>query len=149
MKPRFGPSVRPGEATGALLRLEGRDALGLLHRISTQSLDDLGPGQARSTLFCDNPGRLLHRACVAVPRARGVWLLRDDAPTLPLHDFIERFVFREDVRSEVPREDWSVHLTPRDSAGEPGTVREQSGLPHEVRVHPDFSLVLAPPGTPP
>ena len=151
MEHRSGALARPGEVTGTLLRLEGKDALGLLHRISTQSLDDLAPGEARLTLFCDHRGRLLHRACVAVTADHAVWLLRDDAPTLPLHDFIDRFVFREDVRLGVPREDWSVHLVPREpggSAGEVGTVREREGLPHEVRMRPDFWLALVPPGTP-
>jgi len=146
-----GPVARPGEAFGTLLRLEGKDALPLLHRISTQKLDDLAPGRARATLFCDYRGRLLHRAWVAVTSDRAVWLLRDDAPTLALNDFLERFVFREDVRLGVPREDWSVRLMPRDpgqEAPEPGAVRESGGLPHEVRVRPEFSLVLVPPGVP-
>src|SRR5437867_3702943 len=143
MEPRTGAVARPGEVTGTLLRLEGKEALTLLHRISTQSLDDLAPGEARPTLFCDHRGRLLHRACVAATADRAVWLLRDDAPVLPLHDFIDRFVFREDVRLGVPRENWSVHLVPREPDGaarEPAAVRERGGLPHEVRIRPDFSL---------
>ena len=146
-----GPITRPGETFGTLLRLEGKDALPLLHRISTQKLDDLAPGRARATLFCDYRGRLLHRAWVAVTSDRAVWLLRDDAPTLALNDFLERFVFREDVRLGVPREDWSVRLMPRDpgqATPEPGAVRESDGLPHEVRVRPEFSLALVPPGVP-
>src|SRR5437867_3998747 len=146
------PITRPGEAFGTLLRLEGKDALPLLHRISTQKLDDLAPGRARATLFCDYRGRLLHRAWVAVTSDRAVWLLRDDAPTRALHDFLERFVFREEVHFGVPREDWSVRLMPRElgqEAPEPGAVRESGGLPHEARVRPEFSLVLVPPGAPP
>ena len=86
--------MRPGQATGTLLRLEGKDSLALLHRISTQSLLELAPGQACATLFCDYRGRLLHRAWVAVTSDHVVWLVRDDAPTLPLADFVERFIFR-------------------------------------------------------
>ena len=137
----------PGQVSGTLLRLEGRDALTLLHRISTQSLLDLGPGQASATLFCDPRGRLLHRVCVAVTADHAVWLLRDDAPTIPLADFIERFIFREDVRSGVPRQDWSVRPRPGGLGLEPGTVRERDGLPHEVQTRPDWALVLVPPGT--
>jgi folate-binding protein YgfZ len=141
--------TRPGQATGTLLRLEGRDALTLLHRISTQSLLDLGPGQACATLFCDPRGRLLHRVCVAVTADHAVWLVRDDAPTIPLADFIERFIFREDVRAGVPRQDWSVHAVPGRLGLEPGAVRERDGLPHEIQTRPDWALVLVPPGTPP
>src|SRR5258706_12135430 len=104
------PGARPGQVTGTLLCLEGRDALALLHRISTQSLLDLAPGQAAATLFCDFRGRLLHRAIVAVTRDRVVWLLRDDAPALPPAAFLARFLFREDVRGTGPPEGWAGRL---------------------------------------
>ncbi len=138
------PGARPGQVTGTLLCLEGRDALALLHRISTQSLLDLAPGQAAATLFCDFRGRLLHRAIVAVTGDRVVWLLRDDAPALPLADFLARFVFREDVRVTVPREDWSVRLVAGDVGLAPGAVREREGQPHEVQIRPGWALALVP-----
>jgi len=141
--------TRPGEVIGTLLRLEGRDALPLLHRISTQSLLDLQPGQSCATLFCDPRGRLLHRVQVAITADHVVWLLRDDAPTLPLADFIERFVFREDVRARVPRQDWSVRAVPGTLGLDPGAVREREGLPREIQTRPDWTLVLVPPGGPP
>jgi folate-binding protein YgfZ len=142
------PGVRPGQASGTLLRIEGRDALELLHRISTQSLLELAPGQACATLFCDPRGRLLHRAWVALTGDRAVWLVRDDAPALPLVDFLERFIFREDVRLAVPREDRSVRLV-RGSLGlEPGAVRERDGLPNEIQTRPDWGLELESPLAP-
>ena len=144
MESRALPGVRPGQTTGTLLRLEGKDALALLHRISTQSLLELSPGQACATLFCDYRGRLLHRAWVAVTRDHAVWLVRDDAPTLPLSDFLERFIFREDVRVGVPREDWSVRPVQGSLGLEPGAVRERDGLPGEIQTRPDWALVLEP-----
>ncbi|HEY6866385.1 MAG TPA: hypothetical protein VI792_03955, partial [Candidatus Eisenbacteria bacterium] len=146
MDPRLAHAAHPGAATGALLRLEGRDALPLLHRISTQSLLDLEPGRACATLFCDPRGRLLHRAWVAMTSDRGVWLLRDDAPALPLAQFIERFVFREDVRPTVPARDWSVRALPGREGPEPGTVSERDGLPREIQTRPDWALALEPAG---
>ena len=146
MDPLVAHGARPGAAAGTLLRLEGRDALPLLHRIATQSLLDLAPGQARATLFCDARGRLLHRAWVAITSDRAVWLLRDDAPTLPLATFIERFVFREDVRAGVPSQDWSVRALPGRAGREPGTMRERDGLPQEIQTRPDWALVLEPAG---
>lgn len=108
------------------LRLEGRDALALLHRIGTQKLDDLAPGQARSTLFCDFRGRLLHRAVVAVTRDGAVWLLRDDAPGADLAAFLDRHVFRDDVRIE----DRSATLPVSSSAVGPNVaVTEKDGVP--------------------
>jgi folate-binding protein YgfZ len=138
------PRTAAGAATGALLRLEGRDALPLLHRISTQSLLGLTSGQARATLFCDFRGRLLHRAVVAVTTGGVVWLLRDDALALPLAEFIERFVFREDVRVMVPAENGSVVAAPGGFGLEPGTLRERDGLPTEVQTRPDWGLALEP-----
>ncbi len=87
----------PATPTPAL-RLRGRDALEVLHRISTQSLMDLAPGDGRATMFCDFRGRLLHRAWVAHAEAGIVWLLRADAPAADLAAFVDRSVFREDVK---------------------------------------------------
>ena len=82
------------------LRLTGADVLAVLHRVTTQKLDDLAPGAARTTLFCDFRGRLLHRATVVHAPGGVVWLLRDDAPGAGLAAAIDRVVFREDVHVE-------------------------------------------------
>ena len=82
------------------LRLTGADTLALLHRLSTNDLAALPRGEWRATLFCDYRGRLLHRAFVAHAGDGAVWLLRDDADGDSLADFVDRFVFREDVRIE-------------------------------------------------
>jgi len=75
--------------------------------------------------------------------------VRHDAPTIPLVDFLARFIFREDVRTGVPREDWSVRQVPGNVGLEPGAVRERDGLPHEIQTRPDWALVLVPPTAPP
>lgn len=87
----FAPRLRTA------LRLTGRDALPLLHRISSNDLVGLVPGDARGTLFCDFRGRLLQRAVVAVAPDAAVWLLRDCAEAAPLAALVDRHVFREDV----------------------------------------------------
>src|SRR5437870_7099404 len=87
-------------ATVAAVRLEGSDALELLHRIATQFLSDLAPGEGRATLFCDFRGRLLHRAWVARDAGGAIWLLRPDAKAAELAAFLDRHVFREQVRIE-------------------------------------------------
>src|SRR5258706_14781603 len=96
------PGARPGQVTGTLLCLEGRDALALLHRISTQSLLDLAPGQAAATLFCDFRGRLLHRAIVAGTGDPVAWLPRADAPALPPAGFLPPVPFRAGARDPGP-----------------------------------------------
>lgn len=84
----------------AALRLEGRDTLALLHRISSNDVAHLPEGEARATLFCDFRGRLLHRAHVVHAAGGIVWLVRPDATGESLAAFVDRFVFREDVRLE-------------------------------------------------
>jgi folate-binding protein YgfZ len=87
----------PLEAT--TLRLTGRDALSLLHRISTQALLDLKPGEERATLFCDFRGRLLHRAVVSVGDD-GALSLRSQTPAAELAAFLDRHIFRDEVALE-------------------------------------------------
>jgi len=118
-------SIPPESDTSTALRLTGRDALPLLHRISTNALLDLRPGEARGTLFCDFRGRLLHRAVVTVDGDQAVWLLRDDAPGATLAAFLDRHVFRDDVRIEDRSRALRVgRAAPGDarSPGIPGTV---------------------------
>jgi tRNA-modifying protein YgfZ len=127
-------------AASTLLRLEGRDALGVLHRISTAFLDDLVAGQARATLFCDYRGRLLHRAIVAVTGDGAVWLLRDDAAGAALAAHIERHVFREDVRiAELGAGRW-VRAVPGGVSLAHGTLRAVDDVPVAVQVDAGSAL---------
>jgi len=116
-----------------LLRLTGRDALSLLHRITTQHLRDLEPGRCATTLFCDFRGRVLHRVAVA-RTGDAVWLARPDAPGDELAEAIDRQVFRDDVRIEDLSVSAPVHAT-RTANGAPGTFAERDGRP--VALHLD------------
>ena len=49
-----------------LLEVTGRDGLDLLHRISTNSLQDLSPGMCRETIFTDAKGRFVDVDTVGV-----------------------------------------------------------------------------------
>jgi folate-binding protein YgfZ len=119
--------------------LEGRDALPVLHRISTNALADLAPGGARATLFCDFRGRLLHRAVVAMGQEGAVWLLRDDAPGEPLVAYVEHHVFREEVRLTDLSFAWSVRRQTAPPIGAPlrnarAPVAEPGGMPSLVEL---------------
>jgi len=116
------------------LRLTGSDALALLHRIGTNAVADLAPGEARATLFCDFRGRLLHRALVGVAADRSVWLLRDDAPGEALAAFLDRHVFRDDVRIEDRSERLPVRWAPGDETVAADTLSERDGVPVALRV---------------
>ena len=123
------------------LRLSGRDALPLLHRIGTQAVADLAPGQARATLFCDFRGRLLHRALVGVGADQAVWLFRDDAPGETLAAFLDRHVFRDDVRIEDRSGALPVRWVPGDERIAVDAFAERDGIPTAVRVGSE-TLVL-------
>jgi len=93
------------------LRLTGKDVLAVLHRVTTQKLDDLAPGRSRTTLFCEYRGRLLHRATVVHAPDGAVWLLRHDAPGAELAAAVDRVVFREDVKIADRSGEFAVRLT--------------------------------------
>ena len=125
-----------------MLELRGADVLTVLHRISTQKLDDLSPGAARVTLFCDFRGRLLHRAVVGVTADRAVWLVRDDAPGAPLAEFLDRHVFRDDVKIEDRSASLSVHWSDDAPEPAPGTLVERDGIPVALQVGSGETLVV-------
>lgn len=125
-----------------MLRLEGRDVLDLLHRLSTRPLADLARGECRAAPFCDFRGRLMCRAVVAATRDGAVWLLRDDAPGDELAAFVNRNVFREDVRVADLGARWIACPAPAGEALAAGAVEERSGVPVRVLVAPDWALAL-------
>ncbi len=140
-----GAGQRPRPAT-SLVRLEGRGAAALLHRISTRFLSDLEPGRARMAPFCEFRGRLLHRAAVAMTRDGALWLLRDDGPGEALAAFIERHLFREEVRLSDVSTSHRVRGVPGGRGLSPGTLEERAGVPIVVQPAADFAYVLEPPG---
>ena len=103
--------------------------LSLLHRIGTQAVADLAPGQPHVTLFCHFRGRLLHRALIGVAADQTVWLLGDDAPGSSLAAFLDRHIFRDDVRIEDRSESLPVRWAPDDRRFAPGTFSERAGTP--------------------
>jgi folate-binding protein YgfZ len=131
------------------LRLTGSDALALLHRIGTQAVVDLAPGGARATLFCDFRGRLLHRALIGLDADGAVWLFRDDAPGAPLAAFLDRHVFRDDVRIEDRSADLPVRWAPADERFGEHTFAEREGAPLGLRADARETLVVADPPLPP
>ena len=138
------PSPATDSLPSILLRLTGRDALPLLHRISTQALDDLGPGETRTTLFCDFRARLLFRAHVARLSDDSVWLLHELAPGAELAAHLDKHIFREDVKVE----DWSDRFAVRGRiesslrAGVPAI--EEEGRPSRLVIADTAALDVVP-----
>jgi folate-binding protein YgfZ len=140
-------------APGAI-RLTGRDVLGLLQNISTQRLADLGPGEARLTLFCEFRARLIHRAVVARAVNGSIWLIREDAPGESLAAHVDRNVFREDVKIEDVSREWNVRPSFQGNSSVPGSspaghpghgvVRETDGRIERIEVEGCPSYTIAP-----
>ena len=135
------PSPRPPSST--LIRIEGRDALALIHRISTQSLLDLEPGRCRMTLFCDFRGRLLHRAAVAMTADAAVWLARPDAAGEELVAYLDHHIFREDARVSDHSGEFRVGSVAGDDDRATGVASEKDGVPVRFDVEPGFAFVMS------
>jgi len=81
------------------LLVRGRDALDLLHRLSTNDLKGLGEGEGRATVFTTNKGRILD--LVTLHRLPGALLaLCGEGRAGPLRNWIEKYTFREEVSVE-------------------------------------------------
>jgi folate-binding protein YgfZ len=115
-----------------LLALTGRDTLDLLHRISTQTLQNLAPGWTRMACFCDFRGRLLHRVWVARGPDDTIWLARPDAPAAGLTAFLDRSIFREDVRVADRSADLAVNWC-EPGGITPETLETRDGTPLRMR----------------
>src|SRR5689334_11512392 len=115
-------------APSSALRLTGRDVLPLLHRVTTNALEDLQPREARATLWCDFRGRLQYRAIVAVASDGAVWLLRADGPGEELAAAVDKTIFRDDVKVEDLSDVYRFELS-RGATGEAGVLDEANGVP--------------------
>lgn len=109
------------------LRLEGRESLDLLHRISTNALAKLPPGAAAETLFVTDKGRLIDR-CMVLAREGGAQLLCSPAAAPVVRAWIEKFIIMEDVTvEEAPA---ARHLV---VIGNPGGLPGFAGMPEPGR----------------
>jgi len=85
----------------------GNDAADLLHRLSTNAIKAMGPGQGTATVFTTNKGRILD--LVTLHRIDAGLLALGSAARMPaLKEWVERYTFREQVTAT----DWSdTHRT--------------------------------------
>lgn len=97
LKRGLASSAAMMDGPAGLLRVTGADRLDLLHRLSTNSLLELHPGQARPTVFTTDKGRVVD--VVAVLVRRDDVLLLGPAPLAGrLREWIGKFIIMEDVQ---------------------------------------------------
>ncbi|MBI5069024.1 MAG: folate-binding protein [Deltaproteobacteria bacterium] len=140
---RSGAAAGPVEARG-LLRVSGRDAQGFLHRMSTQDLQRLRPGEVAYAAFLEAKGHLVSDALV-LRREEDLLLLAAAEAAEPLRAHLARYV----LASKVAIEDLSRALACLPVLGPEGIARGASVagatmLPDARRGVPAVDLLLPP-----
>ncbi len=82
---------------GSIIGHVGPDALDLLHRLTTNSLLDLGDGEARRTVLTNEKGRIVDVLWVLRRSAEELLLVSDAPDSGPMQIGIERFTIIEDA----------------------------------------------------
>jgi folate-binding protein YgfZ len=134
----FGPPLRRG-----LLRITGKQRLDLLHRLSTQAVARLAPGEAVYAAFLDGKARVLAEGMV-VARADDVLLDVDPAAAGPLVAHLRKYVLRDDV--QVSGVDDELRVAPILGPHAEDTAKAHAGVvpawPNPRRGAPAWDLVL-------
>lgn len=86
----------------AVLEAQGLDAAAFLHAQLTQSVNDLGPKQARLGGYCNAKGRLLANFILLRPEAERVLLLLPAELLAPLQKKLAMFVLRSKLKFVAP-----------------------------------------------
>jgi len=89
-----GPLLAP-----AFLRLSGKDARSYLHRMSTQDLERLAPGESAYAAFLNAKGHLLGDGQV-LAREADLLLALEPAAMAAAREHLERYVIMDDVAVE-------------------------------------------------
>lgn len=101
--------------------IAGNSRLDLLHRISTNDLLTLQPGEGRPTLFTNANARILHRA-VVYHRGETAFVFTEPGRGTPLRTYLQRNIFFNDDARLIDRSDTTrqfvVHGAAADAVGE-------------------------------
>jgi len=81
------------------LLVSGKDALDLLHRLTTQDIRSLGPGQGTAAAFVTAKGRIIDWVTLHSLDDR-ILCLTGPRRSIAVADYIDRYTFREEVRVE-------------------------------------------------
>lgn len=84
-------------ARRAMVRVTGPDARGFLHRMSTQHVEALGPGEARLSALTNKQGRLVELVHHVTVAEDDVLLVGTRAEGAPLVQWLDGFLFVEQV----------------------------------------------------
>lgn len=99
---RDGAAFADRTACGRL-RISGADALDLLNRLTTNRLDGLRPGQARSTVLTNGDARVIDHLRLAVIEAGGgpyLWCITSPGRAETVVEWLDLYTFGEDIAVE-------------------------------------------------
>ncbi len=89
------------------IELGGADRLDLLHRISTNEVRNLSPGEGQVNIFTNEKGRIIDRVmllnCDSVTR-----IITSPANGDTILQWLDRFIFIEDVRATNLQKEWAA-----------------------------------------
>ncbi len=135
--PRPAPEEPGGEArqpfllswfpSPAVIRLEGKDRIDFLHRLTTNDLLSAAPGQGRYTLFLTTRGRVVDLA-LALLQEEAVFLIPSAGNAEPIRALLDGYLFREEVALRCD-EDLACGLL--FGAGARATLERATGGPWE------------------
>jgi folate-binding protein YgfZ len=91
--------VLADRSSRGLLRIGGKDALDLLHRLTTNDVKGLRPGEGAATVFATAKGRILDLVILARPGG-SLLCLTGEGRAKGVATWIERYTFREEVEVE-------------------------------------------------
>jgi hypothetical protein len=94
-----GTAVTDSSAFGRI-EVRGKDRLDLLHRLSTNAIAGLAPGDASSTVFVTDKGRVIDRVNVCA-RRDSLILITSPGRELFLIRWIDKYTLTEDIRFRI------------------------------------------------
>ncbi|MCZ6818151.1 MAG: hypothetical protein O7G31_01490 [Calditrichaeota bacterium] len=124
------------------LEVSGKDHVDLLHRITTNELRHLKPGQTQITVFTNEKGRIIDRVHLLKFDDR-IRLITSRATSAKVANWIEKFIFIEDVSvSDVSDQYGSIsilgplgHEVVNDLLGTSATTLEEEHFLKTTREH--------------
>lgn len=93
-QPKSIITVHPLES---IIKLQGRDGLDFLHRLSTNALSQLEPGHARSTILLTEKGRCVE-AITVFSDSQGLWIESPAGSATKIIEWLNKFIMMEDVQ---------------------------------------------------
>ncbi|MEW6654811.1 MAG: hypothetical protein AB1394_15265, partial [Bacteroidota bacterium] len=85
--------------TASLIRMEGKDTVDFLHRVSTNDLLNIKPFTKKNTLFLNEKGRFISKSTL-LSFSDDYWVLSDFDPANRIFNWLNKFIIMEEIKTE-------------------------------------------------